>query len=75
MKTRTNVYAGMTFAECDQTRNYWKKMAQSTPGSCYTPPTPGPTPPPSPTPPLPPQPSGGGWVGGVWYPDRSGACG
>lgn len=75
MKIRTALSAGMTFDKCDQIRNYWKYMAQS--GSCYT----QPAPPPStgtPAPPQPTQPSypttSGGYVSGVYYPDKSGIC-
>ena len=75
MKIRTAVIAGMTFEQCDQIRNYWKGMAQS--GSCYTNPTPPPsntttTTPPTSQPTYPT--SGGGYIGGVYYPDKSGIC-
>jgi hypothetical protein len=73
MKIRSALYAGMTFEQCDQIRNYWKQMAQS--GACVPNPTPPSPTPPSPTPPSPYPPSpGGGWVNGVWYPDKSGYC-
>jgi hypothetical protein len=67
MKIKSDLHAGMTYAECDSQRTYWKNMAQS--GHCtgY-----GPQPPP---PYYPPTPSGGDYVNGVWYPDMSGACG
>jgi hypothetical protein len=67
MKIKSDIRAGMTFAECDAQRNYWKAMVKSR--RCDAPmpgPMPGPIPRPNP---------GGGWVGGRWYPDRSGACG
>jgi crotonobetainyl-CoA:carnitine CoA-transferase CaiB-like acyl-CoA transferase len=69
MKIKSDVHAGMTYAECDAQRNYWKSMAQS--GHCtgY-----GPQPPYYP-PYNPYPPSGGDYVNGVWYPDMSGACG
>jgi hypothetical protein len=74
MKIRSALYAGVTFEQCDQVRNYWKQMAQS--GQCIPnpyPPTPTPpAPPPTPSP-YPPS-AGGGWVNGVWYPDMSGYC-
>ena len=88
MKVTTNLQAGMTFEECDVQRNYWKGMAQS--GKCnaynpynpynpYTPYNPYepyyPYPPQSPQPPQQQVPSGGGWVGTVWYGDMSGVCG
>jgi len=73
MKIKTDLKAGMTFAECDAQRNYWKGLVQS--GQCiYNPYPPNPNPP-NPNPPSPPpNPSGGGYVNGVWYPDRSGWC-
>ena len=83
MKVQSNICAGMTYEECDAQRNYYKNMAQS--GKCQYNPYPYPYPyppnpyPPNPYPPYPPQPvpspQGGGYVGGVWYSDRSGACG
>ena len=74
MRIRTSVIAGMTFEQCDQIRNYWKGMAQS--GSCYSNPSPPPsstTPPPPPSQPTYPT-TGGGYVAGVYYPDKSGIC-
>jgi hypothetical protein len=76
MKIKSDIHAGMTYAECDSQRNYWKSMAQS--GHCtgYNPPVPYPYPPYPPYPPSPTYPTtGGGYVGGVYYPDRSGTCG
>jgi hypothetical protein len=69
MKTRTNLRAGADpLQQCKQQKEYWKaqaiKMEQK--ANCYKPPSPAPYPPPY---------QGGGYVGGVWYPDRSGACG
>jgi len=71
MKIKSDLHAGMTYQECDAQRSYWKNMAQS--GHCtgYNPQPPYPPYPPNP--PYPP--SGGGYVGGVYYPDRSGYCG
>ena len=69
MKIKSDLHAGMTYAECDAQRNYWKNMAKS--GYC-TGYNPQPYPP-APYPPYPP--SGGGYVNGVYYPDRSGTCG
>ena len=74
MKIKSDLHAGMTYQECDAQRNYWKNMAKS--GHCtgYNPQPPYPPYPPyPPNPPYPP--SGGGYVGGVYYPDRSGYCG
>jgi hypothetical protein len=84
MKVRSNLTAGMTFAECDAQRNYWKSMAQSTPNSCgsssssgggyvngvWYPDQSGVCN----TGTTPPPTTGGGYVGGVWYPDQSGVC-
>lgn len=76
MKIKTNVFAGMTFEECDAQRNWWKQQAALmegyATGSSTTPPA-GLWFPCS----APPQPStqGGGYVNGVWYPDMSGTCG
>jgi hypothetical protein len=88
MKVQSNICAGITFEQCDAQRNYYKGLVQS--GKCVAnpyppqpyppyPPQPYPPYPPQPYPPYPPQPtpppSGGGYVNGVWYPDRSGTCG
>lgn len=73
MKTRTNLHAGIDdLQRCKQQKESWKSKAehmQRVLATCkpYVPPGP-------PTPPTPP-PSGGGWVGGTFYPDRSGICG
>jgi hypothetical protein len=73
MKIKSDVHAGITYAECDSQRAYWKNMAQS--GTCtasYPPTYPSyPTYPTSPTYPT----TGGGYAGGVYYPDQSGTCG
>jgi len=77
MKIQSNIRAGMTYQECDAQRNSYKSMVQG--GHCtgYIPPQPYPPYPPyPPQPPYPPYPpSGGGWVDGVWFADRSGTCG
>jgi hypothetical protein len=70
MKIKSDVRAGMTFAECDSQRNWYKNQVKS--GRCNSPvPNPQPWPQPQPQP----QPNGGGWVGGVWVSDQSGSCG
>ena len=76
MKIRTNLSAGMTYTECDQQRDWWKQQAelmeQYATSSSMTPPaglwfpTSGGGNYPS---------SGGGYVNGVYYPDKSGVCG
>jgi hypothetical protein len=88
MKIRTDVLAGMTFEECDAQRNWWKYQAQlmesyggnrsmTPPPDLWfpcmgNPPVPGSgsgsTPPPTTLP------AGGGYVAGVWVPDKSGTC-
>jgi hypothetical protein len=80
MKVQSNICAGVTFEQCDAQRNYYKGLVQS--GKCVANPYPPYPYPPNPYPPYPPYPpkptpapSGGGYVGGVWYPDRSGSCG
>jgi hypothetical protein len=77
MKIRTDIHAGTTFAECDVQRDCWKQQAElmekyangsgSIPSGLQFPPytCSGTTPPPS----------GGGYVNGVYYPDKSGVCG
>lgn len=80
MKIKSNLSAGMTFAECDQQRNWWKEQAEmmeryfndrslNPPAGLWFPC------PPSTTPPTVPPTSGGGWVNGVFFPDKSGVCG
>lgn len=80
MKIRSNIHAGTTFAECDVQRDCWKQQAELmekySNGSSSTPPSGLQFPPyvcTSTTPP--PYPSGGGYVNGVYYPDKSGYCG
>jgi hypothetical protein len=76
MKIRSNIHAGDALSQCQKQRDYWKakalQMEQIATSYKPTPPTPYPPYPPY-YPPTPPSP-GGGYVGGVWYPDRSGAC-
>lgn len=75
MKIKSNIRAGMSFAECDAQRNYMKEAART--GNCsalY--PSQGPSYPTQ----LPSQPpsqpvAGGGYFGGIYFPDRSGSCG
>jgi hypothetical protein len=65
----------MTFAECDQQRDWWKKQAEMmevyAKSSSTTPPAGLWFPTTSPTYPT----TGGGYVNGVYYPDKSGVCG
>jgi hypothetical protein len=87
MKIKCDLRAGATFGECDAQRNYMKQAAQR--GDCsalnrYYPstnyPSQLPSQPPAYRPPVYTPPSqlptqGGGYHGGVYYPDRSGSCG
>jgi hypothetical protein len=81
MKIKSNLRAGMTFAECDAQRNYMKQAAKT--GNCaalgQTVQQPSyPTQLPSyPTTSYPPSQgvAGGGYYGGVYYGDQSGICG
>jgi hypothetical protein len=77
MKIRTNILAGMTFAECDAQRSWWKQQAQlmeqyannvnaGPPSGLWL--ASGGTS-------VPPATGSGGYVGGVYYPDKSGVCG
>lgn len=78
MKIRSNLSAGQTFTECDQQRNWWKKQAEMmevyAKSSSKTPPA-GLWFPTTGTPTYPTYPTGGGYVNGVYYPDKSGVCG
>ncbi|MCC7129823.1 MAG: hypothetical protein B6D39_06405 [Anaerolineae bacterium UTCFX2] len=71
MKTRTNLRAGDALQTCKQQKESWKSKAENMQrilANCrpiVNPPGPTPNPPSA----------GGGWVGGVWYADRSGICG
>ena len=78
MKIRTNIVAGMTFAECDAQRNWWKQQAQlmeqysnnvkaGSPAGLWLPSSGGTV--------YPPSSSSGGYVNGVYFPDQSGVCG
>lgn len=75
MKTRTAIRAGSALSQCQSQRDYWKAQASRMEQIAQRPaPKPQPLPQPSPLPsPAPNQ--GGGYVGGVWYADRSGWCG
>ena len=82
MKIRTDISAGYTSLEqCQADTLYWKNMAYTMEVFARTgvwngtpkPPTQPPTQPPT-YPTYPSYPTGG-YVGGVWYPDYSGACG
>ena len=71
MKIRSDLRAGDALSECQKQRDYWKAQALRMEQIAKAP-APRPTPtPPTPTPP----PYGGGYVGGVFFPDRSGWCG
>jgi hypothetical protein len=72
MKIQTSLRAGMTYDQCDAQRNYVKGLVAS--GKCVVGPYPPNPYPPYPPQPVPPSPSGG-YVNGVWYPDKSGTCG
>jgi hypothetical protein len=75
MKIKTDVHAGMSYAECDAQRDWWKQQAQMmesfAKSRSMTPPAglwwPNQT--------TPPPTNSGGWVDGVWYQDMSGYCG
>ena len=78
MKIRSDIHAGaMTRLDqqCQAERDYWKaqanKMEAIAKGPGPNPPYYPPYNPPTPKPPV----SGGGWVGGTYFPDRSGLCG
>jgi len=76
MKTRTNLRAGAdALQQCKKEKEYWKSQAErmESIANCSKPYVP-PQPVPVPYPPYPPY-QGGGYAGGVWYPDRSGNCG
>ncbi len=82
MKTRTGIHAGEAQTEasisalqaCKQQKDYWMGQAQymeNRLASCRPSYPSYPTYPTNPTYPT----TGGGYIGGVWYPDRSGLCG
>lgn len=77
MKTRTDIRAGDALAQCQRQRDYWKNQAYRMESLAKRPaPQPLPQPLPQPTPiPNPGGTAGGGYVGGVFFPDRSGWCG
>jgi hypothetical protein len=78
MKTRTDVRAGSELSQCQRQRDYWKDQAFRMELIARRPapvvPQPAPQPIPQPTP-NPSGSAGGGYVGSVWYSDRSGWCG
>jgi len=75
MKTRTDIHAGANsvgipnpLAVCKQQKEYWINQynyMQNVLANCH----------PSQAQFSQHPPSGGGWVGGQWYADRSGICG
>jgi hypothetical protein len=69
MRIRSDLRAGDALSECQKQRDYWKAQALRMEQIAKAP-----TPKPTPTPPTRP-PYGGGYVGGVFFPDRSGWCG
>jgi len=87
MKTRTGIHAGDSQPEeaitslqaCKAQKEYWQGKAQhmeAVLASCYPSYPSYPTYPTYPTyPSYPTSPTGGGYIGGVYYPDRSGLCG
>ena len=70
MKIRSDLRAGDALSECQKQRDYWKAQALRMEQIAKAP-----VPQPTPTPPTPTPPSYGGYIGGVYYPDRSGWCG
>lgn len=78
MKTRTHLHAGANglaipdpLTACKKQKQYWINQynhMQNVLANCGSsiPPSPKPVPNPG---------AGGGWIGGTWYPDRSGICG
>lgn len=74
MKIRSDIHAGAdALRTCQKERDYWKAQAENMEriAKSGTPkPQPWPQPQPQPQPPT-----GGGWVGGIYYYDRSGWCG
>jgi hypothetical protein len=85
MKTRTGIHAGAneptsansSLQACKQQKEYWMGKAQymeNVLANCHTSYPSYPSYPTYPTTPTYPT-SGGGYSGGVWYPDRSGLCG
>ena len=74
MKIRTNIHAGDALRNCQAQRDYWKAQAARMERIANAP-SPYPQPQPQPQPYPQPYPTSGGWVGGVYYNDRSGWCG
>ena len=80
MNIKSGLLAGMTYDQCVELREWWKDMAKN--GPCVTnpsPPTVGappaqPSQPPSTTANIQPA-CYGGYINGVYIPDRSGTCG
>jgi hypothetical protein len=77
MKIRTDIHAGDALRDCQRQRDFWKGRAfameaiANGPRPVYPQPQPLPQPQPQPQP----VPATGGWVGNVYYNDRSGWCG
>lgn len=88
MKIKTDIFAGMTYEECDAQRNWWKNQAQMmeaySADKSWSPPA-GLWFPCMGNPPVPgggsssggttPPPNSGGYVNGKWVQDMSGYCG
>jgi len=73
MKIRSNLRAGDALAQCQKERDYWKAQAVYMEAIATAPVY---TQPPSTTPPTTTTTgSNCGWINGVYYADRSGACG
>jgi hypothetical protein len=70
MKIRSDIRAGDALRDCQKQRDYWKAQALRMEQIAKAP-----APQPTPVPPTIPPTSGGGYVGGVYYTDRSGWCG
>jgi len=70
MKIRSDIRAGDALSDCQKQKEYWKAQALRMEQIAKAP-----TPKPTPVPPTTPPTSGGGYVGGVYYSDRSGWCG
>jgi hypothetical protein len=70
MKIRSDIRAGDALRDCQKQRDYWKAQALRMEQIAKAPATQ-----PTPVPPTIPPTSGGGYVGGVYYTDRSGWCG
>jgi len=86
MKTRTNLHAGASqsgtsdpLQACKKEKEYWmdqtEYMENLLANCSYSSPPPSTYPPQTYYPTYPTTTTGGGYVGGVYYPDRSGSCG